>query len=131
MKSGIIGQRKESGRGKWRLRIRVHLDKNVFGPDRSAQIDHVRSTVRGSSRTEPSSSPPWTSSMTETLTFKRLERTISLIARHPFYPGKGEVVHECLDDLEERYREGLLTDEQKSILVSILTTDEPDLLAES
>ena len=62
--------------------------------------------------------------MTETITFTRLERTISLIARHPFYPGKSEVVDECLDDLEERYREGLLTHEQKTILVLILTTEE-------
>jgi hypothetical protein len=61
--------------------------------------------------------------MTETTAFMRLERTISLIARHPFYPGKSEIVHDCLDDLEDRYREGLLTYEQKAILASILTAD--------
>jgi hypothetical protein len=62
--------------------------------------------------------------MTESTTFTRLERTISLIARHPFYPGKNEIVHDCLDDLEDRYREGLLTYEQKATLASILTADD-------
>lgn len=62
--------------------------------------------------------------MTQTLTFIRLERTVSLIARHPFYPGKPEAVHDCLDDLEERYRDGSLTHEQKSILVSLLTAED-------
>ncbi|SIN79910.1 hypothetical protein SAMN05444166_0926 [Singulisphaera sp. GP187] len=62
--------------------------------------------------------------MTEMLTFKRLERTVNLIARHPFYPGKPEAVHDCLDDLEDRYRDGSLTHEQKSILVSLLTTED-------
>ncbi|WP_254053298.1 hypothetical protein [Singulisphaera sp. GP187] len=69
-------------------------------------------------------SPTWTNLMTEMLTFKRLERTVNLIARHPFYPGKPEAVHDCLDDLEDRYRDGSLTHEQKSILVSLLTTED-------
>ena len=62
--------------------------------------------------------------MTQTPTFKRLERTVNLIARHPYYPGKPEAVHDCLDDLEERYRDGSLTHEQKSILVSLLTSED-------
>ncbi|WP_020466744.1 hypothetical protein [Singulisphaera acidiphila] len=61
-------------------------------------------------------------------TFKRLERTVNLIARHPFYPGKPEAVHDCLDDLEERYRDGSLTHEQKSILVSLLTAEDDNAI---
>lgn len=64
--------------------------------------------------------------MTQTLTFKRLERAISLIARHPFYPGKNEVVQDCLDELEERYREGSLTQEQKLLLISQLKPEAPE-----
>ncbi|AGA29199.1 hypothetical protein Sinac_5045 [Singulisphaera acidiphila DSM 18658] len=66
--------------------------------------------------------------MTQMPTFKRLERTVNLIARHPFYPGKPEAVHDCLDDLEERYRDGSLTHEQKSILVSLLTAEDDNAI---
>lgn len=66
--------------------------------------------------------------MTQMPTFKRLERTVNLIARHPFYPGKPEAVHDCLDDLEERYRDGSLTHEQKSILVSLLTSEDDNAI---
>ncbi|WP_406699734.1 hypothetical protein V5E97_12830 [Singulisphaera sp. Ch08] len=69
--------------------------------------------------------------MTETPTFKRLERTVNLIARHPFYPGKSEAVHDCLDDLEERYRDGSLTHEQKSVLVSLLTSEDSNSIEPS
>lgn len=61
--------------------------------------------------------------MTETPTFLRLESAIRMIARHPFYPGKDDVVLDCLDDLEERCREGSLTLEQKTLLTEILTAD--------
>lgn len=58
--------------------------------------------------------------MSETQVFQRLERAIGLIAGHPFYPGKQEALEDCLDDLEERYRQGTLTEDEKTRLVAIL-----------
>ena len=58
--------------------------------------------------------------MTEIHAFQRLERAVNLIARHPFYPGKQDAVHDCLNYLEERFLQGTLTLEQKSRLIAIL-----------
>lgn len=60
--------------------------------------------------------------MSETQHFQRLEQAVSLIARHPYYPGKQDAVDECLEDIEERCRLGILTEDQKSRLVSILVS---------
>src|SRR6516165_5872488 len=35
--------------------------------------------------------------------FERLEQTIDMIRRHPYYPGKEVVLDECLEDIDERY----------------------------
>ena len=52
--------------------------------------------------------------------FERLEQTVTLIARHADYPGKERVVAECLDDIEDRWRQGQLTLEQQFRLYAIL-----------
>lgn len=52
--------------------------------------------------------------------FERLERTTDVIARHPYYPGKPDVVQECLGDIENRCRRGLLSGEQRTRLLAIL-----------
>jgi len=52
--------------------------------------------------------------------FDRLEQTIGMINRHPYYPGKELVVDECLRDIDERHRRGRLTDEQRCRLRAIL-----------
>jgi hypothetical protein len=61
--------------------------------------------------------------MSESAMFSRLEQTMCLIARHPFYPGKQQVVDECLEELEERVRQGTLTVEQRCHLVGILRAE--------
>ena len=52
--------------------------------------------------------------------FPTLERTVSMVARHPFFPGKPDVVRECLDDVERWFREGALSESQRARLVSLL-----------
>lgn len=61
--------------------------------------------------------------MSEAHMFNRLEQAMSLIARHPFYPGKQQVIDECLEELGERVRQGTLTVEQHGQLVGILTAE--------
>lgn len=61
--------------------------------------------------------------MSEAHMFNRLEQAMSLIARHPFYPGKQQVIDECLEELGERVRQGTLTVEQHGHLVGILTAE--------
>ncbi|MGE5754738.1 MAG: hypothetical protein ACM35G_03325, partial [Planctomycetaceae bacterium] len=61
-----------------------------------------------------------TTMMTLLPEFERLEQTIGMIQRHPYYPGKEQVVDECLKDIDERYRLGRLTDEQRGRLRAIL-----------
>jgi hypothetical protein len=48
--------------------------------------------------------------------FERLELAIGMIKRHPYYPGKEQVVVDCLKDIDERHRLGRLTDEQRGRL---------------
>jgi hypothetical protein len=57
---------------------------------------------------------------TMTYEFERLEQTVGMIKRHPYYPGKELVLDECLEDIDERYRLGRLTDEQRGRLREIL-----------
>ena len=52
--------------------------------------------------------------------FERLEQTVTMIARHADYPGKEQVVAECLDDIEDRWRQGQLTLEQRFQLYAVL-----------
>jgi hypothetical protein len=63
--------------------------------------------------------------MTEIPLYQRLERAVTLIARHPFYPGKQEALDDCVLDLEERSREGSLTPDQKSKLIALLYSEPP------
>jgi hypothetical protein len=58
--------------------------------------------------------------MTKTNDYQRLERAARLIARHPFFPGKDDAVADCIDDIEERCRLGLLSAEQRSRLIAIV-----------
>jgi len=57
---------------------------------------------------------------TMTYEFERLEQTVGMIKRHPYYPGKEMVLDECLEDIDERYRLGRLTAEQRGRLREIL-----------
>ncbi len=52
--------------------------------------------------------------------FERLEQTVGMIKRHPYYPGKEALLDECLEDIDERYRSGRLTAEQRGRLRDIL-----------
>lgn len=42
----------------------------------------------------------------------RLRHTVQIIANHPDFPGKREAVEECLEELAELHRQGLLTADQ-------------------
>lgn len=53
-------------------------------------------------------------------TYQRLEESAYLIARHPEYFGKGDVVRNCMDEIEDRYRQGSLTLMQSTRLIAIL-----------
>jgi hypothetical protein len=55
-----------------------------------------------------------------TYEFDRLEQTVGMIKRHPYYPGKELVLDECLEDIDDRYRQGRLTAEQRGRLRDIL-----------
>jgi len=57
---------------------------------------------------------------TMTYEFDRLEQTVGMIKRHPYYPGKELVLDECLEDIDDRYRQGRLTAEQRGRLRDIL-----------
>ena len=48
--------------------------------------------------------------------FERLERTVDMIRRHPYYPGKEVVLDECLEEIEERFEIGRITADQRGIL---------------
>jgi hypothetical protein len=52
--------------------------------------------------------------------YRRLEWTAGLIARHPDFPGKSDAVGECRDDIERRFRQGILTVDERSRLLAIL-----------
>jgi hypothetical protein len=57
--------------------------------------------------------------------FRMLERTTDLIARHSPYPGKREVVSRCREDIEQRFVQGMLTEEQRDRLLAILDDEHP------
>ena len=55
--------------------------------------------------------------------FLGLVRTVYLFARHPDFPGKSEAVIECIEDIEERSREGRLSPVERDELLAILSVD--------
>jgi hypothetical protein len=61
-----------------------------------------------------------TSIHTMTYEFERLEYTVGMIKRHPYYPGKELLLDECLEDIDDRFRQGRLTAEQRGRLREIL-----------
>ncbi len=52
--------------------------------------------------------------------YDRLVLATSMIARHPDYPGKQEVVSLCRQEIDERCRSGILSRDQRSRLLDIL-----------
>ncbi len=46
-----------------------------------------------------------------------------IIARHPDFPGKRDVVEECVDDILESSHRGRLTPFQRDVLLAILAVD--------
>jgi hypothetical protein len=61
--------------------------------------------------------------------YSGLRRVVGMIARHPDFPGKREAVDECVEDIEERSRQGRLSLDQRAELLDILSArrapDEP------
>ena len=52
--------------------------------------------------------------------FERLTASAQMIARHAFYPGKEEAVHQCMEDIEDLQIAGRITPEQGDVLRGIL-----------
>ena len=52
--------------------------------------------------------------------FERLAATAERIARHAYYPGKGEAVGQCIEDIEGLLLSGRITAEQGGMLREIL-----------
>jgi hypothetical protein len=61
--------------------------------------------------------------------YHRLSTVVGLIARHPQYPGKAQVLQECMRDIESRHSRGRLTAAEKSHLISVLLGDHRQLRA--
>ena len=59
---------------------------------------------------------PWTAMLTMLPEFERLEQTIDMIRRHPYYPGKELLMDECLEDIDERCRLGRITEVERGRL---------------
>ena len=55
--------------------------------------------------------------------YRGLMRVAGMIARHPDYPGKRDVVEECAEDIVERSHRGRLTPFQRDELLAILSAD--------
>ena len=60
------------------------------------------------------------SSQSQVLVFRRLERTSLMIAAYPDFPGKDGVLERCRDDVEQRFQQGTLTWDQRVRLLAIL-----------
>ncbi len=56
--------------------------------------------------------------------FKKLLGTVTRIARHSYYPGKGEAVELCLEEIEELHDCGRINDEQLASLRELLVGEE-------
>ena len=52
--------------------------------------------------------------------FERLEQTATMIAQHADYLGKEQVVAECLDEIDDRWRQRELTLKQRFQLYAVL-----------
>lgn len=52
--------------------------------------------------------------------YKALVQAVDMIARHPDFPDKREIVRECVRDIDERGRDGRLTPSQHAELLNIL-----------
>jgi len=52
--------------------------------------------------------------------FERLTASARMIARHAFYPGKEEAVHQCMEDIEDLLLAGRISPEQGDVLRGIL-----------
>jgi NTE family protein len=62
--------------------------------------------------------------------FEQLVESLSRIAGHSYYPGKGETVERCLEEIEEIRLAGRITAEQSATLRELLLGDEPSSLRE-
>jgi hypothetical protein len=58
--------------------------------------------------------------MAETSHLEDLLEAVELIARHPDYPGKADVIRRCTRDIEDRHRAGTLTTVEKAKLLRVL-----------
>jgi hypothetical protein len=54
--------------------------------------------------------------------YRGLMEVAIMIARHPDFPGKRDVVEECAEDIVERSHRGRLTPFQRDELLGILAT---------
>jgi hypothetical protein len=79
-----------------------------------------RPGIEGVARLDPGAADTAMAIDTMTHEFERLEHTVGMIKRHPDYPGKELVLDECLEDIDERYRRGRLTAEQRGRLRHVL-----------
>lgn len=52
--------------------------------------------------------------------YERMRQSLTNISQHPEYPGKGDLVRECLVEIEERQRLGRLNKQQSLTLTAIL-----------
>ena len=52
--------------------------------------------------------------------FERLEESVGLIVRHPYFPGKRAAVEQCAGDIHEMIRTGRLSGEQGGILLDLV-----------
>jgi hypothetical protein len=57
--------------------------------------------------------------------YQGLVKAVSMIARHPHFPGKEDAVRECVSDILERSLRGRLSPVQRIELLSILLADGP------
>jgi hypothetical protein len=58
--------------------------------------------------------------MPNTPLFERLEQAVTMIARHADFPGKQQVVADCLNEIEDRWDRSELTLAQRFSLYAIL-----------
>jgi hypothetical protein len=52
--------------------------------------------------------------------FERLEESVGLIVRHPYFPGKPAAVAQCAGEIDELVRIGRLTGEQGGRLLDLV-----------
>jgi len=58
--------------------------------------------------------------MTGSMYFERLVASVDRIARHAYYPGIDETIHQSLQDLEDLFSSGRITGEERDALRFIL-----------